>query len=113
MKAQKQAATVVDPDKMHTMAMKMVTELGAAAMGSLVLTGDKLGVYEALTEGGPADATALAERTSCHERYVREWLSANAADRRCICCAVAWDKTPVSWVSRSRHSIDCSAAFSI
>lgn len=79
MQTQTQAATQVDPEKMHDMAMKMVTELGAAAMGSLVLTGDKLGLYRALADGGPTDAAGLAERTGCHERYVREWLNANAA----------------------------------
>ncbi len=64
---------------MHDLAMKMVTELGAAAMRSLVLTGDKLGLYVALAEHGPTDAATLAGHTGCHERYIREWLSANAA----------------------------------
>ncbi len=79
MEAKLNPAATIDPDKMHDMAMKMVTELGAAAMGSLVLTGDKLGLYEALANHGHVDAATLAARTGCHERYVREWLSANAA----------------------------------
>jgi SAM-dependent methyltransferase len=36
--------------------------------------GDRLGLYRALAEGGPATSTELASRTGTHERYVREWL---------------------------------------
>jgi 2-polyprenyl-3-methyl-5-hydroxy-6-metoxy-1,4-benzoquinol methylase len=72
-------APAIDESRMHDMAIKMVTELGAAAMGSLVITGEKLGLYRELASGGPTDPAGLAARTGCHERYVREWLSANAA----------------------------------
>ena len=57
----------------------MVVELGAAANAALVLIGDKLGLYRALAEHGPMNAEELAEKTSTHERYIREWLSAQAA----------------------------------
>lgn len=57
----------------------MVVELGAAANAALVLIGDKLGLYRALAEHGPMNAEKLAEKTSTHERYIREWLSAQAA----------------------------------
>mgnify|MGYP001179563184 CR=1 FL=1 len=57
----------------------MVNELGAAANAALVLTGDRLGLYKALAAGGEMTAAELAERTGTHERYVREWLSAQAA----------------------------------
>lgn len=36
--------------------------------------GDRLGLYRALAEGGPATAAELAARTKTHERYIREWL---------------------------------------
>src|SRR6056300_1547646 len=72
-------APAIDETKMHDMAIKMVTELGAAAMGSLVITGEKLVLYRELAEGGATDPAGLAARTDCNERYVREWLSANAA----------------------------------
>lgn len=74
-----QDAPAIDETKMHDMAIKMVTELGAAAMGSLVITGEKLGLYRELAAGGPTDAAGLASRCGCNERYVLEWLSANAA----------------------------------
>jgi SAM-dependent methyltransferase len=36
--------------------------------------GDRLGLYRALAESGPAAPAALADRTGTNERYVREWL---------------------------------------
>ena len=43
------------------------------------MIGDRLGLYEALTGAGPLTPRELAERTDTHERYVREWLNAQAA----------------------------------
>ena len=40
--------------------------------------GDRLGLYRALADGGPATSQALAQRAGCHERYVREWLEQQA-----------------------------------
>lgn len=40
--------------------------------------GDRLGLYRALGDGGPATSQTLAERVGCHERYVREWLEQQA-----------------------------------
>jgi 2-polyprenyl-3-methyl-5-hydroxy-6-metoxy-1,4-benzoquinol methylase len=36
--------------------------------------GDRLGLYRALADGGPATSPALASRAGLDERYVREWL---------------------------------------
>jgi 2-polyprenyl-3-methyl-5-hydroxy-6-metoxy-1,4-benzoquinol methylase len=41
--------------------------------------GDKLGLYRALAGAGPLSPAELAERTGTAERYVREWLNAQAA----------------------------------
>ena len=48
--------------------------IGAMEVASVYL-GDRLGLYRALAEGGPATPAELAERTGTHERYAREWLS--------------------------------------
>jgi 2-polyprenyl-3-methyl-5-hydroxy-6-metoxy-1,4-benzoquinol methylase len=40
--------------------------------------GDRLGLYRALDEHGPATSAELAERTGTDERYVREWLEHQA-----------------------------------
>lgn len=58
---------------------KMVGDMGAAMGAGLVIIGDRLGLYKALAEGGPASTTELAERTDTHERYIREWCAAQAA----------------------------------
>ncbi len=54
----------------------------AAALGALdmqaVYVGDRLGLYRALDEGGPATASELAERAGIHPRYAREWLEHQA-----------------------------------
>ena len=58
---------------------KLVGDLGAALSAALVGIGDKLGLYKALAGGGGLTPKALAEKTETDERYVREWLSAQAA----------------------------------
>lgn len=58
---------------------KLLNDMGAAATGALVVIGDKLGLYKALAEAGPLTPAELAMRTETAERYVREWLAAQAA----------------------------------
>jgi 2-polyprenyl-3-methyl-5-hydroxy-6-metoxy-1,4-benzoquinol methylase len=69
----------LDMEKLEPLLGTMVNELGAAANAALVLTGDKLGLFRALAEGSALTPAALAAKTGTHERYVREWLSAQAA----------------------------------
>jgi SAM-dependent methyltransferase len=72
-------AAAPDPDKLNAFIGRAVSDMGAAMSAALVITGDKLGLYTALHERGPMTAGQLAECTGTHERYVREWLSAQAA----------------------------------
>ncbi len=46
---------------------------------ALVVMGDKLGLYRALAKSGPLTPGELADATGTAERYVREWLNAQAA----------------------------------
>lgn len=69
----------LDMQKLEQLLGKMVTEIGAAANAALVIVGDKLGLYRALSAGGPMTAEALATATGTAPRYIREWLSAQAA----------------------------------
>ena len=69
----------IDETRLNALVGNMVTELGAAASGALILVGDQLGLYQALSEHGPATSEELADRTGTAERYVREWLSNQAA----------------------------------
>ena len=68
-----------DPAKLEQFMHKMVGDMGAALSGSLVITGVKLGLYNKLAQIGPASSRELADALNLDERYVREWLSAQAA----------------------------------
>jgi 2-polyprenyl-3-methyl-5-hydroxy-6-metoxy-1,4-benzoquinol methylase len=68
-----------DPARLDAFMSKMVGDLGAAISSVLVFLGDRLGLYRALAERGPCTAEELAESTGAAERYVREWLAAQAA----------------------------------
>jgi hypothetical protein len=50
-----------------------------AATTAMVAVGDQLGLYRALADGGPATQDELAARTGTAARYLREWLSQQAA----------------------------------
>lgn len=69
----------VNEERLNAFMGKMIGDVGAAMNASLMLLGDKLGLYKALAQGGPMDSVALARATGTAERYVREWLSAQAA----------------------------------
>ena len=51
----------------------------AGIAAPLAVIGDKLGLYRAMADGEPVTSAELAERTGCRERYIREWLSHQAA----------------------------------
>jgi 2-polyprenyl-3-methyl-5-hydroxy-6-metoxy-1,4-benzoquinol methylase len=55
--------------------------MGAALHSAVVLMGDKLGLFRAMRDGAPVTSQQLSERTGVRERYVREWLKANAASQ--------------------------------
>jgi 2-polyprenyl-3-methyl-5-hydroxy-6-metoxy-1,4-benzoquinol methylase len=70
---------IMNEAKLNELLGKMVTELGAALVGASVIIGDQLGLDNGLAAGGAVTSQQLAERTGTAERYVREWLSAQAA----------------------------------
>jgi 2-polyprenyl-3-methyl-5-hydroxy-6-metoxy-1,4-benzoquinol methylase len=61
----------------------LVERLFGATIGAFdvcgVYIGDRLGLYRALAECGPASAAELAGAAGIHERYAREWLEQQAA----------------------------------
>ena len=69
----------VDETKMMEFVGKAVTDVGAVLGGAMVVIGDKLGLYRSMAGAGPLTPAELAARTGTSERYVREWLSAQAA----------------------------------
>jgi SAM-dependent methyltransferase len=68
----------LDMDKLHAFVGQFVNDLGAAGHTGMVVIGEKLGLYKALDEG-PATSAELAAKTKTDERYLREWLSSQAA----------------------------------
>ena len=72
-------AVEVDGDKLMQFVFNAVGEVGATLNAALVVMGDKLGLYRALAGAGALSPAELAERTGSAERYVREWLNAQAA----------------------------------
>jgi SAM-dependent methyltransferase len=69
----------MDETKMMEFVDKAVGDVGALLGGAMVVIGDKLGLYRAMSGAGPLTPAELASRTGTAERYVREWLSAQAA----------------------------------
>ena len=69
----------IDQDKLDEFMGRFVGDLGAAMSAALVVIGDRLGLYRAMADGQPITAEELASRTVTDARYVREWLSNQAA----------------------------------
>jgi SAM-dependent methyltransferase len=69
----------IDEAKLNAFMGNFVHDLGAVMHAATIVVGDQLGLYKALAMGPPATADELARRTETDPRYLREWLSAQAA----------------------------------
>ena len=69
----------MDDARLMQFVQKAVGDVGAVLAGSMVVIGDRLGLYRAMAGAGPVDSETLAAQTGTTERYVREWLAAQAA----------------------------------
>ncbi|MEA2315204.1 MAG: hypothetical protein QOI03_1896, partial [Solirubrobacteraceae bacterium] len=72
-------AQTIDEAKLNEFMGRFVGDLGAALSAALVVIGDRLGLYRAMADGHPVTPEQLAGRTGTDSRYVREWLSNQAA----------------------------------
>jgi len=69
----------VNESKLEELQGKVMEDV-AGSMGLIMAyMGDRLDLYSALAELGTATSQELADSTGLDERYVREWLAANAA----------------------------------
>src|SRR6266545_1253633 len=66
-------------DRSSALAERLFRDAAGALELYTVYLGERLGLYRALAEGGPATSAELAERTGTTERYVREWLEHHAS----------------------------------
>ena len=69
----------LDSAKVEAFAMRAIGDIAASYNGVMVSLGSQLGLYAALAGAGPLSAKEVAGRAGCAERYVREWLNAQAA----------------------------------
>ncbi|MBV9447202.1 MAG: methyltransferase domain-containing protein [Streptosporangiaceae bacterium] len=63
----------------QALALRLFRSMLATQESFTAYLGVKLGLYEALREGGPATVAQLAARVGLAPRYVREWLEQQAA----------------------------------
>ena len=70
---------LLDHAKLEEFRSRILPELGGAASMVIAMLGDKTGLFKAMVDAGPLTSTALANRSGCAERLVREWLNAMAA----------------------------------
>src|SRR5215472_17172762 len=70
---------MIDDAKLHQFMGQMLSDLGGAASVALVRIGDALGLYKTLHQRGPMTVADLAAAAKVNERYLREWLSQQAA----------------------------------
>lgn len=68
----------INETKLNDFMGRFVGDLGAVMHAATVVVGDQLGLYKRLAEG-PTDVESLARLTETDPRYLREWLSAQAA----------------------------------
>jgi SAM-dependent methyltransferase len=71
--------TQIDQARLEQFVGQAVGDMAAAISGLLVHIGDRLGLYRAMADAGPVTPEALAKQTGTAPRYVREWLSNQAA----------------------------------
>lgn len=69
----------IDQAKLEEFVGRFAGDLGAVFHAATVLLGDRLGLYAAMGDGEPVTPAQLARRTGSDERYLAEWLSAQAA----------------------------------
>jgi SAM-dependent methyltransferase len=73
---------MIDNQRLHELVGRAINDFGATYHSALVVLGDRLGLYQALAgNGGNGGLTPaeLARATQTNERYVLEWLNAQAA----------------------------------
>jgi 2-polyprenyl-3-methyl-5-hydroxy-6-metoxy-1,4-benzoquinol methylase len=68
----------LDIAKAQTLAMKVLGDATGALMGTLMVIGDRLGLFDTLATAGPLTNDGFARSAGITERYAQEWLAAMA-----------------------------------
>lgn len=69
----------LDHERVGAFAQHVAETLVGGATTAMMVLGDRLGLYAALSEIGPTTPGGLADTTGTTERYVREWLAQQTA----------------------------------
>ena len=72
-----------DAEAVEAFLGQVASDAATAFHAATVVLGDKLGLYKALAEGGPATPGELAARTGCEARYLEEWGNAQITAGYC------------------------------
>ena len=75
--------TAIDEWDLSEFTDRVIADLAAATHAATVVIGLRLGLYRTMADAGPATPLELAAAAGCDERYVIEWLSAQAAAGYC------------------------------
>src|SRR5262245_47444806 len=70
---------MMEQAKVEAFVHQALGDVSGALTASLVVIGDKLGLYKEMSAAGPLTPAELAARTGTQERSIREWLAAQAA----------------------------------
>lgn len=73
------ATQAFDEKKFEELQGKVMGDVGGAIGLLMAYMGDQAGVYKTLEDTGPCTHEELAEKSGVDARYLREWLSSNAA----------------------------------
>ena len=68
-----------DPEKLKNYLGLVFSSLGGAMTSAMICLGDRLGLYRVLAERESVTSAELAAATGLKERWLREWLYAQAA----------------------------------
>jgi 2-polyprenyl-3-methyl-5-hydroxy-6-metoxy-1,4-benzoquinol methylase len=75
----KATETTIDEKKLNAFIGQILSDMGGASSVALVRLGDALGLYKTLQNAGPMTSGELSQAAKVDERYLREWLSHQAA----------------------------------
>src|SRR6476620_11331561 len=78
---QRPQQNIINEADLNALVGGILHDLGGAFSVPLVQIGESLGLYQTLSENSALSSGELASRTGLKERYLREWLSAQAASK--------------------------------
>lgn len=68
----------MDKQRANAFMLRLVGDVATTLAATLLLVGDRLGLFKAMAGAGPLSAADLAARTGIAERYAEEWLAVMA-----------------------------------